>query len=181
MRLVRRTTRAPRPRAWGASVRALFTEQAQPAPPRPGWRPWQVMGGPGTGKTSLLIDLVTARIVDGADPASVLVLTHTKHAAAALRDAITHQLGPAAGGIPGASREPMVRTLHSYAFSVLRRHAELHGNPPPRLLTGAEQDAVLREMLRGDLADIEAGAGGCGRRACSPRSHWVGSPSNCAI
>ncbi|MFD6106667.1 UvrD-helicase domain-containing protein, partial [Nocardia salmonicida] len=157
---MRRTTRAPRPRAWGASVRALFAEQAKPAPPRPGWRPWQVMGGPGTGKTSLLIDLVTARIVDGADPASVLVLTHTKHAAAALRDAITHQLGPAAGGIPGASREPMVRTLHSYAFSVLRRHAELHGNPPPRLLTGAEQDAVLREMLRGDLADIEDGAGG---------------------
>ncbi|TCJ99534.1 UvrD-like helicase family protein [Nocardia alba] len=160
MRLVRRTTRAPRPRVWGASVRALFAEQAQPAPPRPGWRPWQVLGGPGTGKTALLVDLVTARIVDGADPASVLVLTHTKHAAAALRDAITHQLGPAAGGIPGASREPMVRTLHSYAFSVLRRHADLHGNPPPRLLTGAEQDAVLREMLRGDLADIEAGAGG---------------------
>ncbi|MEU4810735.1 ATP-dependent DNA helicase [Nocardia fluminea] len=157
---MRRTTRVPRPRAWGASVRALFAEQAQPAPPRPGWRPWQVIGGPGTGKTALLVDLVTARIVDGADPASVLVLTHTKHAAAALRDAITHQLGPGAGGIPGASREPMVRTLHSYAFSVLRRHADLHGNPPPRLLTGAEQDAVLREMLRGDLADIEAGAGG---------------------
>lgn len=160
MRLVRRTTRAPRPRAWGAAVRALFAEQAQPAPPRPGWLPWQVLGGPGTGKTALLVDLVTARITDGADPASILVLTHTKQAAAALRDAITAQLGPGAGGIPGASREPMVRTLHSYAFSVLRRHADLHGNPPPRLLTGAEQDAVLREMLRGDLADIEAGARG---------------------
>ncbi|MFD4429736.1 ATP-dependent helicase [Nocardia sp. NPDC058497] len=160
VRLVRRTTRAPRPRAWGAAVRALFAEQAQPAPPRPGWLPWQVLGGPGTGKTALLVDLVTARITDGADPASILVLTHTKQAAAALRDAITTQLGPHAGGIPGASREPMVRTLHSYAFSVLRRHADLHGNPPPRLLTGAEQDAVLREMLRGDLADIEAGARG---------------------
>ncbi|MFE6924680.1 ATP-dependent helicase [Nocardia sp. NPDC057663] len=160
VRLVRRTTRAPRPRAWGAPVRALFAEQAQPAPPRPGWLPWQVLGGPGTGKTALLVDLVTARITDGADPASILVLTHTKQAAVALRDAITTQLGPHAGGIPGASREPMVRTLHSYAFSVLRRHADLHGNPPPRLLTGAEQDAVLREMLRGDLADIEAGARG---------------------
>lgn len=160
VRLVRRTTPAPRPRAWGAAVRALFAEQAQPAPPRPGWLPWQVLGGPGTGKTALLVDLVTARITDGADPASILVLTHTKQAAAALRDAITAQLGPGAGGIPGASREPMVRTLHSYAFSVLRRHADLHGNPPPRLLTGAEQDAVLREMLRGDLADIEAGARG---------------------
>ncbi|MEV0436217.1 PD-(D/E)XK nuclease family protein [Nocardia sp. NPDC050413] len=156
---MRRTTRAPRPRAWGAPVRALFAEQAQPAPPRPGWLPWQVLGGPGTGKTSLLVDLVAARITDGADPSSVLVLTHTKHAAAALRDAITHRLGPHTG-IPGASREPMVRTLHSYAFSVLRRHAERHGNPPPRLLTGAEQDAVLREMLRGDLEDIEQGARG---------------------
>ncbi|MFE3541716.1 ATP-dependent helicase [Nocardia sp. NPDC059177] len=157
---MRRTTRAPRPRAWGAAVRALFDEQAQPAPPRPGWLPWQVLGGPGTGKTSLLVDLVTARIRDGADPESVLVLTHTKHAATALRDAITTQLGPRAGEITGASREPMVRTLHSYAFSVLRRHADLHGNPPPRLLTGAEQDAVLREMLRGDQTDIEAGAHG---------------------
>ncbi|MFC9967277.1 ATP-dependent helicase [Nocardia ignorata] len=156
---MRRTTRAPRPRAWGAPVRALFAEQAQPAPPRPGWLPWQVLGGPGTGKTSLLVDLVAARITDGADPSSVLVLTHTKHAAAALRDAVTHRLGPHTG-IPGASREPMVRTLHSYAFSVLRRHAERHGNPPPRLLTGAEQDAVLREMLRGDLEDIEDGASG---------------------
>nr|WP_255495603.1 ATP-dependent DNA helicase [Nocardia sp. GTS18] len=137
----------------------MFAEQAQPAPPRPGWLPWQVLGGPGTGKTSLLVDLVAARITDGADPSSVLVLTHTKHAAAALRDAITHRLGPHTG-IPGASREPMVRTLHSYAFSVLRRHAERHGNPPPRLLTGAEQDAVLREMLRGDLEDIEQGARG---------------------
>ncbi len=141
-------------------MRALFDEQAQPAPPRPGWLPWQVLGGPGTGKTALLVDLVTARIRADADTESVLVLTHTKHAAAALRDAITTQLGPHAGGIPGASREPMVRTLHSYAFSVLRRHADLHGNPPPRLLTGAEQDAVLREMLRGDLADIDAGATG---------------------
>nr|WP_280342885.1 ATP-dependent DNA helicase [Nocardia neocaledoniensis] len=157
---MRRTTRAPRPRAWGAAVRALFAEQAAPAPPRPGWRPWQVLGGPGTGKTALLVDLVTARITDGADPASILVLTHTKQAAAALRDAVTTQLGAHAGGVPGASTEPMVRTLHSYAFSVLRRHADLHGNPPPRLLTGAEQDAVLREMLRGDLADIEAGARG---------------------
>ncbi|MFC6011206.1 ATP-dependent helicase [Nocardia lasii] len=160
VRLVRRRTRAPRPRAWGAPVAALFAEQAQLGPSRPGWVPWQVLGGPGTGKTSLLIDLVTARITDGADAGSVLVLTHTKQAAAALRDAITHQLGPEVGGIPGASREPMVRTVHSYAFSVLRRHAELHGNPPPRLLTGAEQDAVLREMLHGDLEDIENGAGG---------------------
>ncbi|WP_433683168.1 PD-(D/E)XK nuclease family protein [Nocardia sp. CA-119907] len=162
VRLVRRNVAAPPALVWGADVRALFDAAALVGPIRPGWRPWQVLGGPGTGKTALLIDLAAERIAAGADPESVLVLTHSKQAASAVRDAITARLsGPdtAEGGVPGATREPLVRTLHSYAFSVLRRHASAHGNPPPRLLTGAEQDAVVREMLRGDLTDIAAGAG----------------------
>ncbi|MEV6555293.1 ATP-dependent DNA helicase [Nocardia sp. NPDC051756] len=160
VRLVRRNVAAPRPRGWGADVRALFDAAAAAGPTRPGWRPWQVLGGPGTGKTALLVDLAAERIAAGDDPESVLVLAHSKQAASAARDAITARLaGPdAEGGVPGATREPLARTLHSYAFSVLRRHATAHGNPPPRLLTGAEQDAVLREMLRGDLTDIAAGA-----------------------
>ncbi|MBF6163497.1 ATP-dependent helicase [Streptomyces gardneri] len=162
VRLVRRNVVAPRPRDWGADVRALLDAAAEAGPARPGWRPWQVLGGPGTGKTALLVDVAAGRIAAGADPESVLVLTHSKQAAGAVRDAITTRLsGPepgAEGGVPGATREPLVRTLHSYAFSVLRRHAMAHGNPPPRLLTGAEQDAVLREMLRGDLVDMAEGA-----------------------
>ncbi|MEV6339570.1 ATP-dependent DNA helicase [Nocardia vinacea] len=163
MRLVRRNVAAPPARTWGADVRALFDAAATVGPIRPDWRPWQVLGGPGTGKTALLIDLAAERIAAGADPESVLVLTHSKQAASTVRDAITARLtdpDAAEGGVPGATREPLVRTLHSYAFSVLRRHASAHGNPPPRLLTGAEQDAVLREMLRGDLSDIAAGASG---------------------
>lgn len=164
VRLVRRNVVAPRPRDWGADVRALLDAAAADGAARPGWRPWQVLGGPGAGKTALLVDIAAGRIAAGADPESVLVLTHSKQAAGAVRDAITTRLsgqGPGAeGGVPGATREPLVRTLHSYAFSVLRRHAMAHGNPPPRLLTGAEQDAVVREMLRGDLADMAEGADG---------------------
>ncbi|WP_433665473.1 ATP-dependent helicase [Nocardia sp. CA-128927] len=162
VRLVRRNVAAPRPRAWGADVRALLDAAAAAGPTRPGWRPWQVLGGPGTGKTALLVDFAAERIAARDDPESVLVLAHSKQAASAARDAITARLaGPdAEGGVPGATREPLARTLHSYAFSVLRRHATAHGNPPPRLLTGAEQDAVLREMLRGDLIDIAEGADG---------------------
>ncbi|WP_433635070.1 PD-(D/E)XK nuclease family protein [Nocardia sp. CA-120079] len=163
VRLVRRNVAAPPARTWGADVRALFDAAATVGPIRPDWLPWQVLGGPGTGKTALLIDLAAERIAAGADPESVLVLTHSKQAASTLRDAITARLtdpDSTEGGVPGATREPLVRTLHSYAFSVLRRHASAHGNPPPRLLTGAEQDAVLREMLRGDLIDIAAGASG---------------------
>ncbi|WP_433759357.1 PD-(D/E)XK nuclease family protein [Nocardia sp. CA-135398] len=163
VRLVRRNVAAPPARTWGADVRALFDAAATVGPIRPDWRPWQVLGGPGTGKTALLIDLAAERIAAGANPESVLVLTHSKQAASTVRDAITARLtdpNSVEGGVPGATREPLVRTLHSYAFSVLRRHANAHGNPPPRLLTGAEQDAVLREMLRGDLIDIAAGASG---------------------
>ncbi|MGV9613361.1 ATP-dependent helicase [Nocardia xishanensis] len=164
VRLVRRNATAPRARLWGAEVRPLLEAMAGAAPARPGWRPWQVLGGPGTGKTALLTDLAATRIAAGADPESVLLLTHSKQAAAAVRDGVTARsisTNPDdEGGVPGATREPLVRTLHSYAFAVLRRHAAAHGNPPPRLLTGAEQDAVLREMLRGDLADIADGATG---------------------
>ncbi|MBB5912248.1 superfamily I DNA/RNA helicase/RecB family exonuclease [Nocardia transvalensis] len=156
MRLVRRGEPATRAREWGAEVRPLFTGVAAEA----GWRPWQVLGGPGTGKTALLTDIAADRISGGADPESVLVLTHSKQAALHVRNAVTRRLADRFGGVPGATREPLVRTVHSYAFAIVRRHAAAHGNPPPRLLTGAEQDVVLREMLRGELADIQEGYGG---------------------
>lgn len=117
----------------------------------------QILGGPGTGKTSLLVDLVIAQLRAGADPEGILLLTQSKRAAGALRAAITEALltEEVAGQVTGGrvTREPLVRTVHSYAFAVLRLAAAAHDNPPPRLITGAEQDAVLREMLRGDIED----------------------------
>ncbi|WP_420094774.1 ATP-dependent helicase [Nocardia asteroides] len=160
MRLVRRRITAPRIPVRGAEVRALFAAE-EAGSVRPGWRPWQVLGGPGTGKTTLLVEYAAERIAAGVDPGSVLVVTYSKEAANTLRDAVTARLRPDGadeGGVPGASREPLARTLHSYAFGILRSHATRHGNPPPRLLTGAEQDAVVRELLQGDLLDMAAGA-----------------------
>ena len=46
-----------------------------------------------------------------------------------------------------------MRTVHSLAFAVLRLQAAGTGSPPPRLITGSEQDAVVRELLRGNLED----------------------------
>ncbi|MGH3561744.1 MAG: UvrD-helicase domain-containing protein, partial [Mycobacterium sp.] len=46
-----------------------------------------------------------------------------------------------------------VRTVHSYAFAVLRLAAQRIGDPPPRLVTGAEQDGIIRELLAGDIED----------------------------
>lgn len=113
--------------------------------------PLLVLAGPGTGKTTTVVETVAARIREGVDPEAVLVLTFSRKAAAELR-------GRIAGRIGRATKEPLARTFHSYAFGLLRREAALRGDPAPRLLTGPEQDLVVRELLRGDLADAAAGA-----------------------
>ncbi|MBY4128784.1 ATP-dependent helicase [Rhodococcus fascians] len=151
-----RAPKVARPdRVWSGEAARLLSSRpdsaAEAAQGAPRWNPWQILGGPGTGKTSLVADYAVSRIVSG-DPESVLVLTQSKRAATAVREVITSGLFSGDHALR-ATREPLVRTVHSYAFAVLRLQASLYGNPPPRLLTGAEQDAVVREMLRGDLED----------------------------
>jgi superfamily I DNA/RNA helicase/RecB family exonuclease len=117
----------------------------------------RIVGGPGTGKSSLLVDAAAAQIAAGADPQSVLLITGTGKIGLQARSALTTQLLKTGAGAPcrAVVREPLVRTVHSYAFAVLRLAAQRAGNPPPRLITSAEQDAVIRELLAGDLHDAE--------------------------
>ncbi len=122
----------------------------------PGLRgPVRVLGGPGTGKTRLLLDAAAARIESGADPESVLLLTGSGRLGARARGALTAALlaGPGRPAVHQAVRQPLVRSVHAYAFAVLRLAAQRAGDPPPRLITGAEQDNVVRELLAGDVED----------------------------
>src|SRR5436190_6766334 len=113
----------------------------------------RVLGGPGTGKTRLLTDTAAAHIAAGAPTDSVLLLTGSARLGAAARAEITATLLRNGTGVV---REPLVRTVHSYAFAVLRLAAQRNGDPPPRLITSAEQDGIIRELLAGDLEDGEA-------------------------
>lgn len=114
----------------------------------------RVLGGPGTGKSSLLVDAAIARIGAGVDPESVLLLTSSGRIGPRARSALTTALLRSRNTAGRAAvREPLVRTVHSYAYAVLRRAAERAGDAPPRLLTSAEQDAIIRELLAGDLED----------------------------
>src|SRR5271154_7556910 len=115
----------------------------------------RVIGGPGTGKSSLLIDVAAARIHTGTDPESVLLLTGSGRISAQARSALTAKLlGPQnVGARPAAIREPLVRSVHSYAFAVVRLAAQRAGGPPPRLVTSAEQDAIIADLLAGEIAD----------------------------
>nr|WP_232344487.1 UvrD-helicase domain-containing protein [Actinoplanes awajinensis] len=106
--------------------------------------PLLVVGGPGTGKTTVLVEAVAARIAEGVDPERILVLTFGRRGAASLRDRIEARIAGDAGRIV---HEPLVRTFHAYAFGLLRRAAAERGEPAPRLLTGPEQDLIIRELL----------------------------------
>ena len=108
--------------------------------------PLLVLAGPGTGKTTTIVEAVAARIDSGVDPEQILVLTFSRKAAAELRGRITAR-------VARTIREPLARTFHSYAYGVLRRAALLRGEAPPRLLTSAEQDAVVADLLRGDAEE----------------------------
>src|SRR5690606_30399705 len=129
-------------------------DEAQRAVVRHTGGPLLVLGGPGTGKTTTLVSAVAARVAGGTDPERLLVLTFGRRAAAALRHRVERRI---AGG--RAVREPLVRTFHSYAFGLLRAAAAARGEPPPRLLTGPEQDVVIRELLAGERAASGGAAG----------------------
>ncbi|MFT4200404.1 ATP-dependent helicase [Gordonia sp. (in: high G+C Gram-positive bacteria)] len=141
------------PRRWPNDVSRLIETPVLADPEHP-WAPYRVHGGPGTGKTSVIVDAAVARLTDPTvDPGSVLVLASSRRAGAALREEITRRVLATGASHTGAAREPLVRTVHSYAFAILRLQAQAHDNPPPRLITGSEQDVVLRELLAGDVAD----------------------------
>ena len=157
-RLVRTSAPAAPTRVWEPEAAELI------AAPRGFVR---VLGGPGTGKTTLLSTLAAERIRGGADPENLLVLTASRRAASAVRRDITRRIAEPSDSANAAEstdsaestdadvnrtvREPVVRTVHSYAFAVLRLQANLTGQPEPRLLSGPEQDVVVRELLAGDL------------------------------
>ena len=106
--------------------------------------PIVVQGGPGTGKTTVLIEAALARIQDGQNPDSILLLTYGRERASELRDAIALRT-------TRTMFEPLARTFHSLAFSILKMKAK--GDPEPILLSGPEQESYIRELLQGDIED----------------------------
>ena len=111
--------------------------------------PLLVLAGPGTGKTTTLVEAVVDRIDRrGVDPASVLALTFSRKAAEQLRDRVTARVGHTLS--TGLSA-----TFHSFAYGLVRAHGPkgLY-DEPLRLLSAPEQDVVLQRLLTHEAESV---------------------------
>ncbi|WP_171167254.1 ATP-dependent DNA helicase [Streptomyces sp. I05A-00742] len=114
-----------------------------------GQGPLLVLAGPGTGKTTTLVEAVAERVRRGGDPERMLVLTFSRKAAAELRDRMAARLGARGPAVRGP-QGPQATTFHSYCYALVRAHqdAGLFAEPL-RLLSGPEQDVAVRDLLAG--------------------------------
>ncbi|MFJ9247949.1 ATP-dependent helicase [Streptomyces sp. NPDC101776] len=137
-RLVRTPPTRPAPPRLDAPQRSVVDHEAGPL---------LVLAGPGTGKTTTLVESVAARIARGGDPARILVLTFSRKAAVELRDRMALRIG--------AARAPRATTFHSFCYALVRAHQDTDLFVEPlRLLSGPEQDVAVRELLAGQ-PDLE--------------------------
>ena len=109
--------------------------------------PLVIYGGPGTGKTTTLVEMVIARVREGADPNSILILTYGRERASDLRDAIAIRAG-------ATSFEPLSRTFHSLAFSILNEKLSPDDRPYV-LVSGAEQDSFIKDLLDNEHSAVK--------------------------
>jgi superfamily I DNA/RNA helicase/RecB family exonuclease len=109
--------------------------------------PLLVLAGPGTGKTTTLVEAVIDRIEGrGLAPEQVLVLTFSRKAAEELRDRISARLAR-------TTATPLSSTFHAFCYGLIRRYQTADAfDAPLRLLSAPEQDIRLRELLAGSRA-----------------------------
>lgn len=127
-------------------VPELSPDQLAAVAVRQGSGPVLLPGAPGTGKTMVLVEAAVRRVEqDGVDPERILILAAGRLAADSLRDRFTARLDRSLSTTPS-------RTWASYAFDVIRR-AKAEGilplPRPPKLLSGPEQDLIIKELLEG--------------------------------
>ncbi len=106
-----------------------------------------VVGAPGTGKTTTIVELVADRVLArGWSPGELLVIGQSRATATALRDRIALRIAMPTEG-------PLARTIVSLAFEVVAFRRRMAGLVPPRLLTGGDQDSDIAQLLAGHGED----------------------------
>lgn len=110
-----------------------------------------VVGAGGTGKTATILARASRLLRSGAvPPDELLVLTPSRQTATALRDRVDRDLDIATAG-------PLARSVASFAFQLVGSAAAAASAPPPQLLSAADQDQIIADLLDGDEEDASEG------------------------
>lgn len=101
-----------------------------------------VIGAGGSGKSTVLRTVVAQLLAE--DPhARIAVLSPDRRAATDLRNAISLEVGALGEGI-------VVQSITAFAFSIVSTYAQSIGRHEPELISGPDQDIILKEIF--DLA-----------------------------
>ncbi len=127
--------------------------------PEKGFRagPLLVLAGAGTGKTSTIAHRVAHLIVNGVDPARILLLTFTRRAAQEMRrrahEHVKQALDDALGNKSGAALQRLAwaGTFHSIGNRLLRHYARHVGLDPAFTVVDRGDSADLFDTLRQEL------------------------------
>lgn len=103
--------------------------------------PFLLQAGPGTGKTSTLINRVVRLLGANVDPASIMILTFSNRAATEVNERV-------AEAAPDASAKIWIGTFHALGLDLVRRYHDRFSLPPkPILFDRSDAIAVLEERL----------------------------------
>ena len=129
------------PSAEEKEVRPARDDPSQDRAARRRGSAFQLQAGPGTGKTSTLVKRVLSLLRDGADPASILVLTFSNRAAGELSDRLTTV-------VPDDAARIWIGTFHAFGLDLIRRyHDKLDLPADPSLFDRSDAIEVLEEVL----------------------------------
>ena len=104
-----------------------------------------VLGSPGTGATTALTHAAAARLGE-VDASQVLVIGRDRDGVRRLRAGIA--------ALTRGGALPTATTFHGLAYALVRRYVQGDADGVlPRLLSGAEEDVRIRDLLRGAIDD----------------------------
>jgi superfamily I DNA/RNA helicase/RecB family exonuclease len=107
--------------------------------------PLIIRGAAGSGKSTALVEAAIDRIRKGQSAESILILAYGRERASEIRDAIVI-------ASQGTVYEPVARTFHSLAYSILAMKAGENFRETV-LISGAEQESFIRILLEGNIED----------------------------
>lgn len=117
---------------------------------------WRIQGVAGSGKTSILAATVARAVALGIPAREILVVTPSKETASLINSEITARLR----GTSFIGEANFAYSIHAIAFGLLRSCIQRDPNLPfdsdVRLISGPEQDVVIRQLLSEIAADDEA-------------------------